>query len=194
MNLKIALFFGSFNPVHIGHLVIANYVVAFTEYKNLWFIVSPHNPLKKKESLLDGYLRSDLLYSAIQNFPAFKINQIEFNMPQPSYTIDTLTALTEKYPKHQFAIIMGMDNLQTLHKWKNYEIILRDYQILVYPRIGFKQIPESYIEHPSIQIVDAPVIDISSTMIRNAIKQKIDIRFFLPEGVYEKIDKEGYYL
>jgi nicotinate-nucleotide adenylyltransferase len=193
-TLKVALFFGSFNPVHIGHLAIANYVVTFTEFKNLWFVVSPHNPLKKKESLLDGYLRSDLLHTAIGNYDQFKINNIEFSMPQPSFTIDTLTALSEKYPQNKFALLMGADNLKSLHKWKNYEMILNNYRILVYPRPQVIDIPVEFINHPSVQLIDAPIMEVSSTMIRKSIKEGKNIRFFLPDNVYNKIEKEGYYL
>jgi nicotinate-nucleotide adenylyltransferase len=190
--MKIALFFGSFNPIHIGHLALANYVVEFTEYRQLWFVVSPHNPLKKKAGLLDDYLRLDLINEAIKDFDSFKASNIEFGMPQPSYTIHTLAALSEKYPQHEFALLIGEDNLNSFHKWKNYERILESYKILVYPRID-SNINTNIATHPAIVKLKAPIIELSSTMIRDAIKSGKDVRYFLPEKIFQKIDKEGYY-
>jgi len=190
MNKKIGLFFGSFNPIHIGHLAIANYIVEFTDINQIWFIISPHNPLKKKATLLNDNQRFYMTNLAVEDDPRFKASNIEFNLPQPSYTINTLTYLKEKYPKNKFALIMGGDNLKYLHKWKNYLEILKNYQIVVYPRPGIKTtIPEN----SKINIIDAPLMEISASFIRNAIKTGKDIRYFLPEKVYQYIDEMNLY-
>lgn len=188
--MKVGLFFGSFNPVHIGHLAIANYFVEFTELDQIWFVISPQNPFKKKASLLDEYARKELVEIGIKDDPRFKVSTIEFNLPQPSYTIDTLTHLKEKYPHHDFSLIMGGDNLKSLHKWKNAEVILNDYPIYVYQRPGTEitEIPKG-----NIHLTEAPHFDISATFIRNSIQQGKNISFFLPHDVWECIDKMNYY-
>jgi len=190
MNKKIGLFFGSFNPIHIGHLAIANYIVEFTDINQIWFIISPHNPLKKKATLLNDNQRFYMTNLAVEDDIRFKASNIEFNLPQPSYTINTLTYLKEKYLKNKFALIMGGDNLKYLHKWKNYLEILNNYQIFVYPRPCIKTtIPEN----SKINIIDAPLMEISASFIRNAIKTGKDIRYFLPKKVYQYIDEMNLY-
>jgi len=173
-QMKIGLYFGSFNPVHIGHMAIANYILEFSEIDKLWFVVSPQNPMKNKASLLAENHRYELLNLAITDVSKYKVCTVEFNMPKPSYTIDTLTYLTEKYPENKFYLIMGADNLASFKKWKNYDVILKNYKILVYPRPGFDDL--KLLSHKNIIKVNAPLIEISSSFIRKAIKQKIDVR------------------
>jgi nicotinate-nucleotide adenylyltransferase len=184
--LKVGLFFGSFNPVHIGHLVLANYFIEYTDLEQIWFVVTPHNPLKPKASLLNDYKRLELVQLAVEDFPKFKVSKIEFDLPQPNYTIHTLAHLKEKYPDYAFVLMMGEDNLDGLEKWKNYEVILDQYEIYVYPRP--KVSTQKDKDHPHVKMVDAPMIEISSTFIRESIKNKKDIRFFLPEKVWKLID------
>ncbi|MBN2486321.1 MAG: nicotinate-nucleotide adenylyltransferase [Bacteroidales bacterium] len=190
--MKTGLFFGSFNPVHIGHMAIANYFVEFTDIDQLWFVVSPHNPLKEKNSLLDDYARLEMVRLAIGNDARFGVTDIEFRMPQPSYTIDTLTYLAEKYPDREFVLIMGSDGLSTFHKWKNYTEIINNYQRYIYPR-GNDDTCAEFPKYANIKVVDAPKIDISSTFIRKAIRNKRNVQYFLPEKVFGYIDREGYY-
>lgn len=189
--MQIGLFFGSFNPVHIGHMALANYMLEFTNLDEVWMVVSPHNPLKQKASLLNQHQRLDLVNLAIDDHPHIKSSNIEFSLPQPSYTINTLVHLQEKYPQHQFSLIMGQDNLGSFHKWKNYEEILKNYKILVYPR---PNCPASQFDtHSNVTITQAPLMEISSTFIRNAIREKIDLRYFLPYKVWLEIDEMNYY-
>src|SRR5674476_710734 len=157
--IKTGLYFGSFNPIHIGHMAIANYMVEYTDIDQLWFVVSPQNPLKKKKSLLDDYQRLELVNRAIGDDLRFRASKVEFNLPKPSYTIDTLAYLSEKYPTHQFYILMGSDNLDSIQKWKNAEVLLENYNIIVYPRPGFN--PEKASQYPRVQVADAPLMDIS---------------------------------
>lgn len=180
--MKIGLLFGSFNPVHIGHLVIANYMAEFTDLDQVWLVVSPHNPLKDKKSLADSKKRLISVKKAIGRNSKIKSSDIEFNLPQPSYTINTLHCLRKKYPKNKFVIIIGSDNLKLFHKWKDYKKILEGYEIYVYPRIStFKNRPSRIIKkYSNIRMVDAPRIDISSTFIREQIKQGKDVRYFIP--------------
>ncbi len=187
--MKTGLFFGSFNPIHIGHLAIANYMVEFTDIDEVWFVVSPHNPLKKKSSLLQEYLRYDMVELAVKDDKRFMACNIEMRMPQPSYTIDTLTYLKESYPDNQFVLIMGSDVLPTFNKWKNHECIIKEYQRYIYPRPGFST--EELKKHENTFFVDAPNMEISSSFIRQAIKDGKDIKYFLPERVYKFI-KEKY--
>jgi nicotinate-nucleotide adenylyltransferase len=188
--MKVGLFFGSFNPVHIGHLVIANYMAEFTDLRQLWFVISPQNPLKTKTTLLEDHKRRTLLELAIHDDERFRICDIEFRMPKPSYTIDTLVYLKERYPRNEFVLIMGSDGLTTFHKWKNYNLIEDHYSRYIYPRPGF---PVDPAEHKNIFVVDAPQMDISSTFIRKALKQKNDVRYFLPPKVYEYITEMHFY-
>ena len=189
--MKIGLFFGSFNPIHNGHLVIAGYMAEFTDLDQVWMVVSPQNPLKTKNSLLKDIHRLALVNEAIGDYRKLKASNIEFKLPQPSYTINTLLHLTEKHPDNEFVLIMGMDNLQTLDKWKNYEEILNNYEIYVYPRHDFNG--EKFINHPKIKMVDAPVMEISASFIRKAIKDKKDVRYMMPESVYKYIIEMNFY-
>ena len=188
---KTGLYFGSFNPIHIGHLAIANYMLEFTDLDAVWFVVSPLNPLKAKNTLLANHHRYAMVMRAVEDYYRFQVTNIEFSLPQPSYTINTLVALGEKYPEKQFVLIMGSDNLDTFHKWKNYKVILQYYPLFVYPRPGHDG--GKFREHPSVHWVDAPLMEISSSFIRSAISQKKDIRFFLPDKVYTYIDEMGFY-
>ncbi len=191
MTEKIGLFFGSFNPIHNGHLMLANYLVEFTDLQEVWFVVSPHNPLKDKKSLLPDIDRLELVMKAVDDFPNFKVSDFEFRLPKPSYTIDTLARLTEKHPTKSFSVICGMDSLQSFHKWKNYEQILSNYRLLVYPRKGYSS--EQFINHPSVQLVNAPEIEVSSSFIRHAISVGKDIRFFIPPKAWQHIVDMHFY-
>ncbi|MBR4585072.1 MAG: nicotinate-nucleotide adenylyltransferase [Bacteroidales bacterium] len=187
---EILLYFGSFNPIHIGHLAIANYLVEYTGVNELWFVVTPHNPLKKSSTLIDDRVRQYLVQLAIGNYPKFRVSDIEFYLPKPNYTINTLTHLSEKYPDYNFSILIGGDNLETFHKWKNYDVILKNYKIYVYRRPGCNVVE---YENSHIEIVDAPLIEISSSFIRESIRQGKDVRFFMPEEVASYIDQMGYW-
>ncbi len=186
------LFFGSFNPIHFGHLCIAEYMVEFGGLKEVWFIVSPHNPLKDKATLLSDQYRLEMVEAAIENDERFRVSDIEFRMPRPSYTIDTLARLSEQYPDRQFVLIAGTDVLPSFHKWKNYEQLLNQYRLMIYPRHGDEDHP--LLSHPSITVVNAPRIEISASFIREAIKNGKNIRYFLPDKVMKIIEKMGFYL
>lgn len=183
---KTGLFFGSFNPVHVGHLVIANFMATQTDLDELWMIISPQNPLKKKTSLARDHDRLRMVQLAIEDNSNLQASDIEFKLPQPSYTIDTLTFLKEKHPNHAFVLIMGGDNLASLHKWKNYELILRDHQIYVYQRPQYEL--GILKDHPSITLFEAPLMQISASYIRNCIKNKQSIRYLVPDIVLEEIE------
>lgn len=185
------LFFGSFNPIHTGHLIIASYMANYTDLQEVWFVVSPQNPLKTKKSLASMYDRLEMVNLAIGETEKLRASDIEFRLPQPSYTIDTLTYLQERYPGKRFVLIMGSDNLQSLAKWKNYELILRDYPIYVYPRPGYA--PGELSSHPSVTITDTPLMDLSSTFIRKSLKEGKSVRYFLPDSVIDFIEKAGLY-
>ena len=187
---EILLYFGSFNPIHIGHLAIANYLVEYTGVNELWFVVTPHNPLKKSSTLIDDRVRQYLVQLAIGNYPKFRVSDIEFYLSKPNYTINTLTHLSEKFPDYNFSILIGGDNLETFHKWKNYDVILKNYKIYVYRRPGCEVVE---YENSNIEIVDAPLIEISSSFIRESIRQGKDVRFFMPEEVARYIDQMGYW-
>ena len=191
--MKVGLFFGTFNPVHIGHLIIGSYMVEFTDLGEVWFVVTPHNPLKVKQSLLPDLHRYRMVEEATEDFPLLKPSNIEFGLPQPNYTINTLAYLSEKYPEHEFVLIMGEDNLKTLHKWKNYESLLENYAVYYYPRIYSETEDDQMPIKGKLHRVEAPVVEISSTFIRNAIKQKKDIRAMLPPGVWNYIDTMNFY-
>ncbi len=189
--MKIGLFFGSFNPVHCGHMVLAGYMSEYTDLDQVWFIVSPHNPLKLKNSLLQDYHRMTLVKIAIGENRKLKASDIEFKLTQPSYTINTLTYLFEKFPEHQYALILGSDNLESFHKWKNFTAILEQVELYVYPR---KDSDGGELkDHPKVKIISAPMMEISSNFIREAIKNKKDIRYMLPEKVWEYIDEMNFY-
>lgn len=185
------LFFGSFNPIHIGHLAIANYMIEYTEIDELWFIVSPQNPLKLRSSLAPDYHRLEMVRLAIGDNNKMKANDIEFKMPKPSYTIDTLAYLKDKFPERGFALIMGADNLKSFDKWKNYKQILENYKIFVYPRIGFNNLENKF--EGDINLTNAPIIEISSSFIREGLKQKKEMSFFTNEKVGEYIKECGLY-
>jgi nicotinate-nucleotide adenylyltransferase len=187
----IGLFFGSFNPIHLGHLVIANYMAHYCGLKEVWLVVSPHNPLKQKSGLADMYDRLEMARLALEDTEHIKASDIEFKLPQPSYTIDTLAHLKEKHPEKEFALIMGADNLSSIKKWKNYEVLLANYPIYIYPRPGVDL--SQWRDHPSITITDTPQMDISSTFIRNAIKNNNNIQFFVPNKVVEFMDSKSLY-
>lgn len=189
--MKIGLFFGSFNPIHIGHLIIANYIAQYTTLDQVWLIVSPHNPLKTKSDLVNMYDRLEMAKLATDNTLKIKVSDIELNLPQPSYTIDTLTHLKERYPEHEYTLIMGADNLKSLKKWKNYELLLTDYKIMVYPRPGYEN--SELATHPSVTITDTPHMELSSTFIRKAIKEGKNVQFFVPDEVIEFINSKNLY-
>jgi len=189
--MTTGLFFGSFNPVHIGHLAIANYMLAFTEMNELWFVVSPHNPFKKRQSMLSENDRLHLVNLAIDNHPSYRSCNIEFGMPKPSYTINTLARLTDKYPQRKFALIMGSDNLEQFHKWKNSEAIIANYHRYIYPR---PETPPQLLENiPNATVVDAPLMDVSSSLIRKMIADGKDVPFFLHEKVYQYAMEMNFY-
>ena len=180
-TIKTGIYSGSFNPIHIGHLALANWLCEYTELDELWFLVTPHNPLKEKSDLMDDQLRLKLVQRAIADYPKFKASDFEFSLPQPTYSVYTLQTLEQAYPNREFYFIMGADNWKYISRWYKYETILSNYPIFVYPRKGFEiEIPESY---PHIKKEDAPLIEISSTFIRQAWKEGKDIRFFLPEAI-----------
>ena len=191
--MKVGLYFGSFNPIHIGHLIIANQLVENSDLDQIWFVVTPHNPFKKKASLLDNYQRLEMVFLATKDYDKLQPCDIEFNLPQPNYTVNTLIHLKEKHPTHDFSIIMGEDNLKSFHKWKNYEVILEDYQVYVYPRISEGIIETQFTNHPKISRVDAPIIELSSTMIRNSIKAQKNVKPLLSPEVWRYIDEMGFY-
>jgi len=180
---KIGLFFGSFNPVHIGHMIIANHLIEHTSLNKVWMVVSPQNPFKSKSSLASNYDRYHLLSLAIGDHPKLRPSNVEFDLPTPSYTIDTLVYLKERHIDHEYALIMGGDNLTTFHKWKNYEQILEHHHIYVYrrPRHGESR----FDNHPKVSFVDAPLLDISATYIRKSIREGKSIQYLVPEEVYE---------
>ncbi len=188
--MKIGLYFGSFNPVHIGHMAIANYMAGFTALNQVWFVISPQNPFKRRITLLEDHKRRTLLEIATEGDDRFRVCDIEFRLPKPSYTVDTLANLKELYPSHEFILIMGSDGLPTFRKWKNYEVIEQNYMRYVYPRPGFPVDPQ---EHPNTFVVNAPMMEISSTFIREALRERIDIRHYLPHKVHDYITQMHFY-
>jgi len=191
--MKVGLYFGTFNPIHVGHLIIANHLAENSDLDEIWMVVTPHNPLKKKAGLLEDYHRLHMIHLAADSYPKIKPSDIEFKLPQPNYTINTLIHLKEKYPKYEFSLIMGEDNLKSLKKWKNYEVIVNDYQLYVYPRISEDIVPEEFVNHPNIHKVDAPIVELSSTFIRNSIKEGKNIRPMIDTKVWEYIDHNLFY-
>lgn len=188
--MKVGLFFGSFNPIHHGHLIIAQHIINETDLDQVWLVVSPRNPFKQPAGLLDEYQRLHLVHLALQNNPKIKPSDIEFHLPRPSYTIDTLVYLEEKYPNHQFSIIMGSDSLQNLSKWKNADRLMQGYPFYVYQRPGFDA-PNPGCRQ--LVLLDAPLIEISATRVRELIKNNKSLQYLLPEAVIEEIDKCNYY-
>ena len=191
--MKVGLFFGTFNPIHVGHLTIANHIAEYSDLDQVWFVVTPHSPFKKKNSLLDDHQRLEMVYRATKDYPKLKQSDIEFKLPQPNYTVNTLAHLEEKYPDHVFALIMGEDNLKSFHKWKNYQVILEMHDIYVYPRVSDGKIKTEFDEHPGIHHIDAPIMELSSTFIRKSIKAGKNVRPMLPENVWEYLDEMNFY-
>lgn len=201
--MKIGLYFGTFNPVHVGHLIIANHLAEYSNLEQIWMVVTPHNPLKNKKTLLDDHQRLELVYLATEDYPKIKPSDIEFKLIQPNYTVNTLVHLQEKYPQHTFSLIMGEDNLRSFHKWKNYEVILKNYDIYIYPRPEIKSETEQsntnskedldLRNYPNIHFIAAPIVEISSTFIRKNIQNNKNTRPLLPEKVWAYIDHNNLY-
>ncbi len=189
--MRIGLFFGSFNPIHIGHLIIANYMATQTDLDRVWLVVSPQNPLKPKKTLARDRDRLHLVRLGIGENSALKASEVEFSLPKPSYTIDTLAFLKEKYPEHQFVLIMGADNLGSLHLWKNYEQILAEYELYVYKRPAYEL--GEFAKYPKVKIFETPPLDISATYIRECIKAGKSVRYMVPEAVWEYLESGTLY-
>jgi nicotinate-nucleotide adenylyltransferase len=191
--MKIGLYFGTFNPIHVGHLIIANHLAEHSDLDQIWMVVTPHNPHKKKSTLLEDHHRLHMVRLATESYPKIVPSDIEFKLPQPNYTVNTLAHLEEKYPQHKFSLIMGEDNLNALHKWKNYEIIIQNHEIYVYPRLNSGLTENEFINHPKIHKIAAPIIEISSTAIRESIKNKKSVIPMLPPLVWEYVDHNLFY-
>lgn len=191
--MKIGLYFGTFNPIHIGHLIIANHMAEHTDLNEVWLVVTPHNPHKNKTTLLSDHHRYEMVYLATRDFPNLKPSDIEFKLQQPNYTVITLAYIQEKYPQHTFCLLMGQDNLQTFQKWKNHEVILANHEIYVYPRIGLENASSQFDLHPKITRIQAPIIELSSTFIREQIKTNKNITPMLPDSVWHYIDHNNLY-
>ncbi|MDB2631689.1 nicotinate (nicotinamide) nucleotide adenylyltransferase [Flavobacteriaceae bacterium] len=190
--MKIGLYFGTFNPIHVGHLIIANHFAEHSDLDQVWCVVTPQSPMKKKQSILDNNQRLEMVYLATKEYPKIKPSAIEFQLKQPNYTIHTLAYLEEKYPEYEFALIIGEDNLVTLPKWKNAELLLERYPIYVYPRKLYSEEKEFRLKG-TIHKVNAPVIEISSSFIRTSIKEGKNIRPLLPEAVWVYLDEMNFY-
>lgn len=188
--MHIGLYFGSFNPIHIGHLIVASHIIENVDIDKIWFVISPHNPLKESHSLLNEYDRLHLVNLAIEENNKFRASNVEFHLPKPSYTIDTLTYLSEKFPLEKFSVIMGSDSFQNIHRWKNYEQLIAKYHIIVYDRPGF-EITETH--GANLTRVQAPLLEISSTFIRKQIKEGKSVRYIMPDAVAKYITESGYY-
>jgi nicotinate-nucleotide adenylyltransferase len=194
--MKVGLFFGSFNPIHIGHLIIANIMAETTDLDKIWFVVTPHNPLKPSKSLLHDFDRYDMVRAAVYEHYKLQVSDVEFHLPKPNYTIHTLVHLSEKHPDKQFKVIIGEDNLNTFTKWKNYERILEDYGLYVYPRqqsSGAVVTNPDLKRHPNVRMVEAPLMDISATFIRNCIKKGQSVRYLVPDAVEAIIRTKKFY-
>ena len=189
--MKVGLFFGSFNPIHIGHLIIANHMIDYSDIDELWFIVSPQSPFKQKNSLLGEYDRLHLVHTAIEDNNKLRASNIEFSLPRPSYTIDTLTYIKEKHPLNDFVLIMGSDNLLNFYKWKNYEIILKEHEIYVYNRPEI--IKTDIFNHEKVKLLSAPMLNISSSYIRKCIKRGLSIKYLVPDKVLVQIENSSFY-
>lgn len=187
----IGLYFGTFNPIHIGHLIIANHFAEYTNLDAVWFVVTPHNPFKKKKTLLDDHHRLEMVRLACEDYDKLEASDVEFKLPQPNYTAHTLAQLFEKYPQYRFSLIMGEDNLKSFHKWKNYVVILENHELYVYPRIA--EGVNNFTDHPKIHEVKAPIIEISSTFIRKSISENKNVRPYFPEVVWRYIDEMNFY-
>ncbi len=189
--MNIALFFGSFNPIHLGHLIIANHLINFSDHKQVWMVVSPQNPFKVNLQLANEYDRLYMVEVATADNPDIVPCNIEFELPRPSYTIDTLTYLSERYPQHRFSIVVGSDNIRDFHRWKNYEMILEHYQLIVYQRPG--NVTRLYEDHPNVSYLDAPLLDISSSFIRQLIREGKSIQYMVTEQVRKYIGNSNLY-
>tara|TARA_B110000305_G_scaffold52767_1_gene57839 strand:- start:432 stop:1013 length:582 start_codon:yes stop_codon:yes gene_type:complete len=190
---KIGLYFGTFNPIHIGHLILANHFAETTDLDEVWLVVTPQNPMKRKDSILDNHHRLELVYKATYDYPKLRPSDIEFGLPMPNYTINSLTHLEEKHPNKQFVLLMGEDNLVSFPKWKNYELILERYELYVYPRKTDRTIPKQFQNNPKINLIDAPQIELSSSAIRKAIKANQNIRPLLPPESWLYLDEMNFY-
>jgi len=193
MTKNIGLYFGTYNPIHVGHLIIANHMVEHSNLDEIWMVVTPHNPLKTKKSLLEDTHRLTMVVIAVEEYPKIKSSNIEFDLPQPNYTVHTLAHISDNFPEHTFNLIMGEDNLKSLHKWKNYELILERHHIYVYPRISEGNVENQFDQHPKIHKIAAPIVEISSSEIRAGIKMKKNVRPLLPEPVWVYIDEMNFY-
>ena len=191
--MKVGLFFGSFNPIHVGHLIIANHLAEHSDLDQVWFVVTPHSPFKKKNTLLDDNHRYQMVDRATDDYPKLRATDIEFKLPQPNYTINTLTYLEEKYSDYEFCLIMGKDNLNNFHKWKNHELILERHEIYVYPRLGKENMETKFENHKKIRFINAPIMELSSTFIRKAIKEGKNVCPMLPENVWNYLDEMNFY-
>lgn len=191
--MNIGLYFGTFNPIHVGHMIIANHLAEFSDLDEVWFIVTPHNPFKKKSTLLADNHRFQMVRIATEDYPKLKPSNVEFNLPQPNYTVNTLAHLYEKYPQHQFSLIMGEDNLQSFHKWKNHNTILKNHQLYVYPRVYENHNKSKFHDHQKVQFVNAPIVEISSTFIRKCIKERKNVTPLLPKSVWIYLDEMNFY-
>ncbi len=193
MIKKAGLYFGTFNPFHVGHLIIANHLAQTTDLDEVWLVVTPQSPFKKTSNLLDNHHRLEMVYRAVKDYDYLKPTDIEFSLPQPNYTAVTLAELSDRYRKYHFSIIMGEDNLNHFHKWKNWEYILEQHSIYVCPRVTQKPITEQFKDHPKITFTDTPIIEISSTLIRSSIKDGKVVEPLLPKGVWQYIDEMNFY-
>lgn len=191
--MKIGLFFGTYNPIHLGHLIIANHLAEHSDLDQIWLVVTPQSPHKTKQSLLDNHQRLELVFRATKDYPKLAPSAIEFNLPQPNYTVRTLAYLEEKYPENQFALIMGEDNLSSLPKWKNAEVIMVNYPIYVYPRKMNRSSGSASFSSETVTYIDAPIIEVSSTFIRQQIKDGKNVKPLLPMAVWNYIDEMNFY-
>lgn len=190
---KTGLFFGSFNPIHIGHLILANYILEHSDLAELWFVVSPQNPFKEKKSLLKDHNRLDMVRLALENYPRMRASNVEFSLPQPSYTADTLAYLHEQHPDHSFCLIMGQDNLAGLNRWKNADHLVAQHEIIVYPRVYEHKAEDVLMQHPNIHHIKAPIIELSATEIREMIREGKNVRPMLPPEVFDYLDGSHFY-
>lgn len=189
--MRIGLYFGTFNPVHVGHLIIANHMLAYSDLEALWFVVSPRSPFKKGHCLLEVHRRLEMLRLAVADCDGMEVSEVELSLPQPSYTVTTLAHLTGRFPEHSFGLIMGADNLQSLSRWKDYETLLENNTLYVYPRLGFD--PGPLTQHPHVRFLQAPVLQISSTQVRQMIREGKNVKPLLPCGVFPFLDRHNCY-